>query len=277
VIASGNRKGPTGRLGAPRRRDPYAQPGYILPALGSYDPNLDASERAVWRGVNDTRADTTRQGARDFTDYITGRDKINQDAGRSFSDLQQGSLDNAHQFDTNLAALNTARGRHAQDYTLATQNLARQFAQLGNQQRQSAVAGGASAGAFAQAARKRAENQGRGQSQLDTENARYLQDAASQETQLREGFARFERNTGIQIGRTGEDQSQAQGHLGLVAGRAGEDRRTTLQRALREGRSFSQDTAVARLIQAAQANPGSLDPNVVRQAQDILHGRKRRH
>jgi hypothetical protein len=201
------------------RRQKYAFTPYnpTVPA-GSYDPGLDAALQAAQRGYADTQADYQTQGQRELIDYGLGRDQLEQQRTRGLADL------------------GTARTQAEQDYGTSTTALQRQYQQLASsQQEQQNAAGVLGGGAPAEAAGKRAENQGIAQTSLDTARQRFLD------------------QNDLQVGRLNEDVGTGLGQLGLGYQRSSDDALSALTRAGREASQFGVDTQAQKLFQASQA------------------------
>ena len=145
------------------------------PPVGSYNPDLDAAERAAGRGVTQLQQDTALGLRRAGEDYGFSRDDLN---------------------------LGLTRGE--QDYTTNTQALARSFNILAGRQQEGANAAGVlRGGAMLQAAAKRKENQGIQQAGLDTGINRLREDT-------RTGLGRLDVNYNRQVTDFGTAQTRAQ-------------------------------------------------------------------
>jgi hypothetical protein len=187
------------------------------PPAGYYDPAIDAQQGAATSGLQDLQADTGTAGTRTQDDFYIAQQ-------------QQGQ-----QRDWGLADILQARRRGTEDYATANQNLDRRYKNQADSQLQAGNQAGLAGGYQAQAARKRAENRGIDQTQLDQAQSRFQQDSATSEQRLN----------------TGSDSVLAQLALGYQRG--SEDRTTQLSRAQRENTFFGQDLADQRFYQAAGA------------------------
>lgn len=187
------------------------------PPSGTYDPALDAQERAAGRGFGDLQQDTGRDQGRLTEDFALGVRDVEQSFGRGRDDLA------------------TALQRGEQDYGSSTQNLVRSYGRLGDAQAQQAQqAGVVGGGTLAAALRARQENQGLEQGVLDT------------------GIGRFREDNARSLGRITEDRDQGVGRLTLGHQRGQDDLATNLGRGGRENTAFGQDVAEQRFFQAGQ-------------------------
>lgn len=142
------------------------------PPSGTYDPSLDAEERAAERGFLDLQQDTER------------------DTGRAFSDV----------YDETLGAipnLQRQRREETQDYGRSIQELQRGFQRLGVGQTNAARAAGIdSGGVLAQALRKRRENETFQRQPIDVAHRRFGEENDRQIAKV-----------GLDYGRAGEDRA----------------------------------------------------------------------
>jgi hypothetical protein len=204
--------------GQKRMRNAFRGAGLIKPPAGTYDPGLDASQRAAGRGFNDLRQDLDRDGQRASTAYTLGTARLGEDEA-----FETGGLDQA-------------QARLGQDHSRATADLGRQFQILGSNQAQAGAAAGLGGGGFAaQAARKRAANQGLEQQGLDLQRDRGTEDITRQRGRMATMFGRARDDAGTDF-QYGQD-----------------DRSTALARGGRENTFYGQDVADQRFFQASQA------------------------
>jgi len=183
------------------------------PPPGSYDPDLDAQERAAQRGYGNTTEDVLRARERSATDF-----------GLSVGDTQR-------QYGENLSDLLKARTQGTQDYNTNLQTIARNFAQLGNVQAQRGRQAGLDGGFALQAQRKRATNQAIERAPVDL------------------GFNRFIEGSKLAEQRLGDARDRGVGQLGLGYERGSEDLGTTQTRAGTELNAYLQDLSAARQAQ----------------------------
>jgi hypothetical protein len=192
-------------------------PTLIAPPPGSYDPNLDATERASGRGLDDLADDTSYEKTKNLSDYQIGLGGIDTASGRSLSELL------------------TARQRGGEDYGASIAGVQRNYKNLGDQQAGAQRKAGVSlGGAVAQAAAKRAANEALDRAPIDTAYKRFTDDSTQAQTRL------------------GEDTKTQKEALGLQYSRADDPLTNQLARAQREYGFFQQDTAAARQFQANQ-------------------------
>lgn len=209
---------------------PYEAPP---PPPGSYDPALDAQQRAAERGYGYLKNDTATGLERAGEDFNTGWAGLQQGYDRGIADLgtqdtrsiedytrdsgwrQQDystgvqrraddfGLDNRYAGEDfqlgntrDTQDYTRSTGRLGEDHGIATGNLARNFQRLGAAQvGQAAQAGVSGGGTLAAAFKARQENQGLEQSALDLSKNRGMED-------IQTGFDRsmFDRNTGFTRG-----------------------------------------------------------------------------
>jgi hypothetical protein len=147
---------------------PYVAP---KPPTGSYDPALDAQQRASQRGLGDVRMDTATANTRSLNDWTFASEGIARDEQRGNQDLD---------WQVNL--------------------LNRSYQQLARRQGEGARAAGVLSGGIAlQAAAKRAENLAVDRTPLDVNRARLTEDAGLARTQLKTDYDRGveDRTTGL--------------------------------------------------------------------------------
>lgn len=214
------------------------KPAYAGPPAGSYDPALDAQRRAAGRGLGDLTADIGTAGTRDTVDYGLSREEIQRNQSRGLEDLTQ------------------SRDRGLQDIDRNVQMLQRNYARLGDQQRQSINAAGLGGGGAAlQAASKRTANEAFDQAPLDQARTRIGEDFTRQSTRLGE-------DASSQLGRLALDSAPPDAGNPL-GGRSFQDRTTQLTRAQREDTQFGLDVGEQKAFQAAQSGwvpPASAQP-----------------
>lgn len=201
------------------------------PAYGTYDPTLDQQERSADRGLSDHLQDLGKLGERDLTDYGIAK----EDAGTSLSRMLE-------DIGFSRSDLLTSRQRGRDDFNASLQTLDRNYRQLGQGQAQTASRAGATGGAFAQAAQKRAANKAIDRQPLQTNFDRFLQDSTTAESRL-----------GTTEGRVRYDSDRDQGRLAELLRRNTEDRGTQGTRAERENEFFHQDLNEVRVDQAKMA------------------------
>ena len=195
---------------------PFKPP--TTPPSGTYDPTLDAQERAAGRGLADLLMDTEKAQGRTDSDYITQREDVERQRGQTLADMLLGRT-------RTLEDLNTQRA----DTDLSYQRLGQ------NQTESARQAGVARGGALLQAAEKRGVNMGRDMGRIQQSQDRYEQDY----------------NQNVQ--RTNEATDRSLGQLALGQQRWNEDSGiggTAIQRAQRENTFFGQDLSQARFYQA---------------------------
>lgn len=152
------------------------------PAPGTYDPSLDANERAAGRGLLDLTQDTERSHNRDWTDTF---------------DERLGSL----------AQLTRQDQYQEQDYGRNTEQLSRNYANLASSQGQNARAAGVRGGGLRQAAMKRAGNQAWEQAPLDTGIARYRTESGVQRDRIGLDYGRREEDRTTGLSRAGRENA----------------------------------------------------------------------
>lgn len=198
-----------------RTRRPYA--GLPRPPAGTYDPSIDATERAAVRGYGDLSRDTRRAGTRAQNDFNIGLEDIGRvrDYGiadltrtgaRTGEDIAQQGGEIAQNYERGFADIGQQRTRATEDHSSALANLQRRYQLLGNSQSQAANAAGLGrGGALQQALRKRTANQALDQQPIDQGFNRQIDDLKTAETRL------------------GENRDQAVAMLDRSRTRAGED------------------------------------------------------
>lgn len=214
--------------------------------FGSYDPALDAAERASGRGLSDLMEDIGRQNERDQNDYTTSLGDIGRSRDETIADLQA-------RLDRSVGDIDRNRARATEDYQRNVTGLARQFSQLANRQsqqaRQSGNVGATSGGVLAQALRKRTENQAIAKQPLDTGYQRTTADLDSQRQRIIDDV-----HTNAQ--RAIDAAGRQSGKLSLGLNRDLQDRlKVQGPRAQREYGQFQLDTQASRIAQVKQTTP----------------------
>lgn len=216
------------------------------PPVGTYDPAIDASERAAQRGYRDLRTDIGTANTRAASDYAIGLSDIGrqrdygmadllrsdtrgrEDIGTQRADLERNygrNVDDVNRsYGRNLADLLTSRTRGTENYNADVQTLGRNYVRLGQGQGQGAAAAGVSAGgALAQALAKRTENEAIDRKPIDTNYSRFMADSNLTESRLGEDKT-------TSLGRLAEDRTVGLGQLDTAQTRLGEDIATGRQR-----------------------------------------------
>lgn len=206
------------------------------PPLGSYDPGLDAQERAAERGYDYTTKDIARGRERALSDFITAQGDIQRQKG----DVQR-------EYGENLTDMLTSRKRGQQDYTSNLQTINRNFQRLGNVQAQRGRQAGLGGGFARQAARKRAANKAIERAPVDLNFQRFMADSRLGQKRLGEARVRSIDELDRSAGRLAEDYR-----------RGGEDFDVTGYRAGRELENLRLDLADTRESQRQQTQGGGL-------------------
>src|SRR4051794_14570350 len=161
TVAVGRKK-----VHAPVFRAPGRTVTLDRPPPGSYDPDLDAQERAANRGYGNTIEDVGRARERSATDF-----------GLATGDTQR-------QYGENLSDLIKQRTEGTADYHTNLQSIARNFSQLGNVQAQRGRQAGLGGGFAAQAQRKRAANEALTRAPVDLGFQRFIEGSNLAERRL---------------------------------------------------------------------------------------------
>jgi hypothetical protein len=269
------------RRPAPRRTRPAAQRPQqrivpISPPPGTYDPALDAAERASRRGLEDYRQDTDRgleRGATDYgltrgdqkrqrkyanEDYKTSKQSLHRNRERGLQSITQSR-------ERGLQSIMQSRQRAGQDRDTSMQDIRRNYQNLGEQQEAGAYnAGIFGGGALAQSLAKRTANQQLEQAPVQRSYKRFREDSSQQENYLNVDSSQQENYLNVDFkndkdalkrsrDRARKGFASQAGQTGLTYQRSLEDSGTGLTRAEREGQYFSADTSEARFNQAKQA------------------------
>lgn len=201
---------------ADRMFTPFKTP--TRPPAGTYDPALDAQERATGRGLADFLEDTE-----------TGRTRATTDYGLGLADIATGERYQTEDMDRGLT-------RAREDHTSQSGLLSRRYSMLADSQVDQQAAAGVDRGGTVMAAlAKRQANQAVDQAPLDSALSRFMEDDARGRLRLTEGADR------------------QRGALGLNYSRAGEDFTEGVERAQRENTQFGLDIGEQRFYQATGA------------------------
>lgn len=235
---TGYQRGPVGYGSLPR------------PPVSTYDPAIDASERAAQRGFGDLTLDTATGNTRAASNYGIGLEAINRQRGYGLADLSRsearGNEDIGFQrsdiergygrnvadvnrgYARNLTDLLTSRTRGTEDYGVNIAGVERQFHQLAGRQAQSAAAAGVAAGGpLLQALQKRTENEALTRKPIDTGYDRFMSDSSLAESRLGE-------DKSTSLTRLGEDRATGLSRLDTAQTRLGEDTGTSRDRLIAE-------------------------------------------
>jgi len=222
----------------------------MRPPPGTYDPALDAQERAAGRGLGDFVLDTEQTRGRNLTDFVLGTQDIARQRTEFGEDIATERQGVETSFGRSLTDLLTERTQTGEDYTRNLSQLQRNFDILGSQQKQSINAAGlSSGGASAQAQRKRAENQAWEKAPIDTGFKRFGEASALAEGRLGEDKATTLAGILRSEGRGYGELDRAGGALNLAYERGDKDLTTGLGRAQRENTAFGLDIGDARQAQ----------------------------
>ena len=223
----------------------------LKPPPGTYDPNLDAVERASGRGLQDLVQDVDLGRQRGFTDFGLGQADLNTQRTQLGEDYATGQAAVERNYGRSLADLLKQREQGTQDYGSSVQTLQRNYTNLGEAQGEQQRKAGAfeGGGAALQAARKREANQAIDRAPIDTAYQRFMGDSQTAQGRLGEDKATSLNDllTGFNRGTGAIDTGG--GQLGLNYARSMEDLTSQLSRAQRENTEFGIDTAAARQAQ----------------------------
>lgn len=205
------------------------------PPTGSYDPALDAQQRAAQRGFGDIQQDTEIAGERANTDWTTGRTAATQQRGYGLED-----------FGTQRANTERSYGRSLADLLTEKANVSRGYDRLGTQQGEQAGARGLTqGGTLAAALAARQGNEAHDQAPLDTAQQRLGEDRANALADLDRRQSRFA--AGYDDPTTGLFAKLDTGYQ-----RGVDDRALDTARAGRELGFYNQDIGEQRFFQAGQ-------------------------
>jgi hypothetical protein len=242
----------------------------VDPPSGYYDPNLDVQQRdekrAYGRNVTDLNLAAERAGVDlGFQTKRTGNEPGSEgiDRVRSKQDYDTGVSGVERGFGRSLSDLLQARSRGGEDYQSSLTNLQRSYDRLGNQQGELSRKMGAEAtgGVYAQAARKRAENQAIDKSPIDQAYSRFTQDSATSEGRLGEDRKLSLDELLRGYNRAGEDMDWTQGQAARGYSNAATDIGTALERGETDHTNFGQDIRAAKQFQwGGQAITGTGAP-----------------
>jgi hypothetical protein len=223
----------------------------LKPPPGTYDVGLDQQERASQRGLTDLIQDVAQGKERLSTDLGLGLTDIGTQRNRLGEDYTTGVGQVEQSYGRSLADLLTARKQGGEDYNANVGNLQRSYDRLGVQQGETARKAGAlsTGGAFAQADRKRAENQALDRAPIDTAFQRFNEASALSESRLGEDKQTSLNDLLRGFTRGNQDLDTGTGQLGLNYNRSFEDLTGQQTRAEREAAAFGLDTAEARQAQ----------------------------
>lgn len=257
---SGGVRAPAVRPTATQRRRAFIPT--VLPTRpppGTYDPALDAQERASGRGLAQLREDydplTGRLSKRLQDDYLLEIGDVDRESGRTLADALRRQQRQAQEFANARADLDLSYTRGSEDYNRALGDLTRNFQRLGSAQTQAARrAGVARGGTLAQALARRTENQGYARQPLDVNYQRMGEDRQTQLARLAEQQRQAQEDYELGTGRVGEDVVIQKGRLGLAQDRLFNpqmgDIPVKLARAGEEASAFGQDLNTTRWFQS---------------------------
>lgn len=249
-----------GTGGTPSGRGRRPSPKPTQPPFLTFDPAISAESRAAQRGLGDIEADTAtarRFGKRDLVqalrDIRVGTGRKRQDIGRSFEDSER-KLGYQEQ-DVQLRAR-----RANEDFDTQLADIGRQFAQLGQRQREGANAAGVlGGGTEAAGAAARAQNQRLAEAPIGVARQRVGDDLFEALSRIGEARGELGSDRDLALGRLGADRNRDRRLTRRQAGRERFDLKRKLERARREA-AISKADLLAQAIYAAQQNrPGAFD------------------
>lgn len=236
-------------------------PAPVAPA-GTYDPALDAQQRAAQRGAGYQVQDTERDRERLDTAYKVGVDQSNTQRGWSLADQltgktrTQADLTKGH--GRGKVDLATALTRSREDTRRLSDDLSRNIGELGDAQTGKIASGAfADAGSIRAAAGKRGETQAREQGNIDQSQQRFESDNSLAGSRLDEdyssGIARSDEDYNTGVGRTNTQFDWQNGGLAQQYGYGVSDLATSLQRGSVENNFYGQDIGAAKMYQATSS------------------------
>ncbi len=257
------------------------------PPLGTYDPGLDAQERAAGRGLRYLKEDIARMGFREREDMVTSLGLLDRSKSRSTQDLglsRDRGMENINLGESRgLEDLGVSRSRGLEDFQLQEQRgnrdldtqlntLFRESDILGQRQGQDINAAGVLRGGTSRAAaKKRAENLAFAREPIDTARTDLMGDLQRGRGRLEEDYGtqsgrltadaqqdrgRLLQDYGIDVQRLGEDYESDRSNIDRTFQRGEQDRFREGQRGIAENLFFGQDIAQQRVYQAMQQKPG---------------------
>jgi hypothetical protein len=213
------REQPSGRRGTPFR------PWKPVVVPGSYDPALDAEERAAERGYGDLVLDSEKIGERAGSQLEIDTGNVKRTGERSLADILR------------------ERGRAKKDFATRREDTSLGYRRLGSAQAQASAAQGViGGGTLAAALQARTANESVDQGRITESENRFMEDSTLSE------------------GRVGEDTDLALADIGRLYGYGVNDRTDALAQAFRELGFFETDTAEQRAFQAGQSGLGPQRP-----------------
>lgn len=260
---------PTGGIGYnPRKRHarrpgvpspkPIVVGGYTQPPALTYDPAIEAERRAAGRGLEDIEVDlaakehfATRDLSQALRDIRTRTSRSRNDLNRSFARGQRRIGEQGD--DVRLKA-----NRANQDFDTQIATIGRQFAQLGQRQRESNNAAGVLGGGTEAAAQvARARNQGLAEAPIQTARERVGGDLATALRRLGTAGDELLLDRDRELAELHSDRDRERRLAGREFGREMFGMEHELERARREKTFTDADSVLQEIYQARANRPGA--------------------
>jgi hypothetical protein len=244
---------------APVVLGPDGQPLYEVP-YGSYDPSIDAQRRAAERGLADLRFDTRIANAWAGRDLSQSLADIGRKWGRGRFDINRSSRREGLKLDFREFDLGRDAKRGRQDFASRLASIGRDYANLGDRQRQSRNAAGTFyGGTAAAAAAKRATNQSLAEQPVRTAAGRMEEDLATNLGRIGVSRTQLGQDTNTALTRGRQDTTRDRKLTKQSTARGRFDRYHKLQRGTREQQIGDADLMQQAIYNARQNRPGAFN------------------
>jgi hypothetical protein len=220
---------------------PSHKPGSMMsgstqPPWFSFDPEIESKRRAAQRGLEDTEENVKTKLHFGHTDLVQALKDLKTSATRKRQDLGRESQRGLQKLGFEEADANTRATRANQDFDSQLANIGRQFASLGQRQREGANAAGVlDSGTQAAAGAARARNQGLAEAPVNTARDRTNEDLYTALSRIGGARGAISEDTARSLGRLGEDLHNERHKARQQFGREGFEGKRELGRARREG------------------------------------------
>lgn len=237
---------------------PGATEGLAPPPPLTFNPEIDAKRRAAERGLSDTIENEKTRLHFGHTDLVQALKDLKTSAGRKRQDLGRESQRGLQKLGYQEQDARTSAARANQDFDTQLATIGRQFAQLGQRQREGANAAGVlDQGTQAAAAAARARNQTLAEAPVNTGRQRTNEDLYT--TLSRIGGARGEisQDMARSLGRLGEDLHTERHKARQQYGRERFEGKREVGRAKREETFTNSDLLEQEIYSARAEHPGA--------------------
>lgn len=179
------------------------------PPFLTYNPEIEAKRRAAQRGLEDTEENVRTKLHFGKTDLLQALRNIKVGTSRSRADINRKSARTGEELNNKESDLRTQSTRTNQDFDSQLANIGRQFAQLGQRQREGANAAGVlDAGTQAAGQAARSQNQALAEAPVNTARQRAGEDLYTALSRIGAARGQLASDTEISLRRLNQDRNR---------------------------------------------------------------------